>query len=395
MATACDTALEGMGGGIAAALQAVDCIAQDGAAGMFGSLFAPGGGLENALIILLTIYVVFFGISLLLGRSSLSVRALLPRLILVGLVLTFATSWFAFRGVIWPIFIEAPDYLATFLSGSDRSATLVFGEKLDVVFEAVQQASQGQENFEAFSPPGLMWLGAVLLLLGTVGVLATSKIALALLIALGPIFVVMALFEGTRGLFTGWLKGLVMLALVPLFAVLGGTVMLELAVPVLSVLVAVPGEVSPRAAMAFFLIGAVHVALMFMVLKVSATMVSGWQVFGLVPQSDAVDAASISMSNQTSARVAEARNATVAATASGARRVDVAAATMTNAANDSVNAGGGAETRVRETRVYATSGGNAAASADTGQSTSRTRGIGNRFRPVQARALARKSETTS
>jgi len=393
MAGTCDTALEGMGGGIASALQAIECMAQQGAAGMFGSLFAPGGALQTTLVILLTFYVAFFGISLMLGRSSLSVRALVPRMMTLGLVLTFATSWVAYQGVVWNLIVWGPEWLARVLTGSDGPATLVFGQKLDVVFEAVQQASQGQENFEAFSPPGLMWLGAVLLLLGTVGVLATSKIALALLVAVGPIFVVMALFNGTRGLFTGWLKGLVMLALTPLFAVLGGTIMLELAVPVLSALVAIPGEVSPRAAMAFFLIGAVHVALMFMVLKVTGTMVAGWQVFGLAPQGDTVDAAAVSTFIQTSARVAEARNATIAANASGARRVDVAAATMTNMASD--GGGTGSTARVRETRVYATSGGSAAPHSDTRQSTSRTRGIGNRFRPVQARALARKSETSS
>ncbi|WIW96256.1 type IV secretion system protein [Altererythrobacter rubellus] len=393
MAGTCDTALEGMGGGIASALQAIECMAQQGAAGMFGSLFAPGGALQTTLVILLTFYVAFFGISLMLGRSSLSVRALVPRMMTLGLVLTFATSWVAYQGVVWNLIVWGPEWLARVLTGSDGPATLVFGQKLDVVFEAVQQASQGQENFEAFSPPGLMWLGAVLLLLGTVGILATSKIALALLVAIGPAFVVMALFNGTRGLFTGWLKGLVMLALVPLFAVLGGTIMLELAVPVLSALVAIPGEVSPRAAMAFFLIGAVHVALMFMVLKVTGTMVAGWQVFGLAPQGDTVDAAAVSTFNQTSARVAEARNATIVATASGARRVDVAAATMTNMASD--GGGTGSTARVRETRVYATSGGSAAPHSDTRQSTSRTRGIGNRFRPVQARALARKSETSS
>jgi len=393
MAGTCDTALEGMGGGIASALQAIECMAQQGAAGMFGSLFAPGGALQTTLVILLTFYVAFFGISLMLGRSSLSVRALVPRMMTLGLVLTFATSWVAYQGVVWNLIVWGPEWLARVLTGSDGPATLVFGQKLDVVFEAVQQASQGQENFEAFSPPGLMWLGAVLLLLGTVGILATSKIALALLVTIGPAFVVMALFNGTRGLFTGWLKGLVMLALVPLFAVLGGTIMLELAVPVLSALVAIPGEVSPRAAMAFFLIGAVHVALMFMVLKVTGTMVAGWQVFGLAPQGDTVDAAAVSTFNQTSARVAEARNATIAANASGARRVDVAAATMTNMASD--GGGSGSTARVRETRVYATSGGSAAPHSDTRQSTSRTRGIGNRFRPVQARALARKSETSS
>src|SRR5690606_36571389 len=133
----------------------------------------------------------------------------------------------------------------------------------------------------AFSPPGLMWLGAVLLLLGTVGLLATSKIALAILLALGPVFVVLALFPSTRGLFTGWLKGVVMLASTPLFAVLGGSPMLELAVSLLHSLVQVPGTIDARAAMAFFMIGAVHTALMEMVLKVAGSMVAGWTVFGL------------------------------------------------------------------------------------------------------------------
>ena len=391
MTTVCDSALSEMGGGIAAALQAVDCIAQDGAASAFGKIFAPGGALETALVILLTLYVSFFAISLMLGRSSLSVRALLPRMITVGLVLAFSTSWVAFRSFIWPVFVETPDYLATLLTDSDGSATRVFAEKLDVVFAAVQQASQGQENFEAFSPAGIMWLGAVMLLLGTVGVLVTSRIALALLVALGPIFVVMVLFNGTRGLFTGWLKGLVLLGLTPLFAVLGGTIMLELAVPVLAALVESPGEIDPRAAMAFFLVGAVHAALMFMVLKVAGTMVAGWQVFGMAPAAGERAAVSGEMAAPAALRQPDPRYAAAAGTG-GARRVDVAAVAAATPANDAGSTG--SDGRVRQTRVYATSAasGNAAV-AQAGPS--RTRGIGNRFRPVQSRALARPSEITS
>ena len=288
MSATCTQALEGVGSGVAAALTAVDCVAADMTSQAFGRLFAPGGSLGTVLTILLTLYVAFFAISLMLGRSNLSVRSLTPRMITLGLVLTFATSWVAYQSVVWNLAIGTPDYLATLLTGSDGSATLVFAQKLDVVFLAVQEASGGQQDIGAFSPPGMMWLGALLLLLGTVGVLVAARIGLALLVALGPIFVVMALFNGTRGLFTGWLKGVVMLALAPLFAVLAGSIMLELAVPVLSVLTQFPGQIDPQAAMAFFLIGAVHVALMIMVTKTAATMVAGWQVFGLVPAKDEV-----------------------------------------------------------------------------------------------------------
>ena len=36
------------------------------------------------------------------------------------------------------------------------------------------------------------------------------RLALAALLILGPVFIVLALFEGTRGLFEGWLKSVAM-----------------------------------------------------------------------------------------------------------------------------------------------------------------------------------------
>src|SRR5690606_33974514 len=213
--------------------------------------------------------------------------------------------------------------------------TQVFAQKIDVVFLAVQEATKGQENVGAFSPTGILWLGAMLFLLGTVGVLVTARIGLAVLVALGPIFVVMALFNGTRGLFTGWLKGVVLLALTPLFAVLGGGVMLELAVPILAALSATPGMVDPQAAVAFFMIGAVHVALMAMALKVAATMVAGWRVFGLVRDEG------VRGSGSERTPVPQAQGAAVvtqgqasSSSSPAQRRIAVSAVTPSAAAND-------------------------------------------------------------
>ncbi|OYX07145.1 MAG: type VI secretion protein, partial [Sphingomonadales bacterium 32-68-7] len=281
----CRQALEGVGAGIAVSLRAVDCAATSTAQAAFGRLFGTDGALLPALTILLTLYVAFFAFSLITGRSRIGISALTPRMITLGMVLTFATSWIAYQGMVWNLAVGAPDEIASALMGTSGSSTQIFADKIDVVFAALIEAA-GDQTAQAgaastFSPPGLLWLGATLLLLGTVGLLATCKIALAILLAVGPIFVVLALFQGTRGLFTGWLKGVVMLAITPLFAVLGGSLMLELAVPVLQSLAQVPGQIDARAAMAFFMIGAVHMALMIMVLKVAGTMVAGWSVFGL------------------------------------------------------------------------------------------------------------------
>jgi len=380
MSAACDQAAASVGNGVAAALQAVDCVAGETTAAAFGRLFAPGGALLSVLTILLTLYVAFFAINLLLGRASLGVRSLTPRMMTVGLVLTFVTSWVAYSSVVWNLAVGGPDQIATVITGSQGSATQVFAQKIDVVFQALQQASPGQaegKDISAFSPEGMMWLGAMLFLLGTVGVLVTARIALAVLVAVGPVFVVLALFHGTRGLFTGWLKGLVMLALVPLFAVLGGSVMLELAVPILAELVRTPGQIDPQAAMAFLLVGAVHVALMIMVLKVAGTMVSGWRVFGLVAEKGERGEGGSAAAAMTVVPAATPAPSPPSA-ASVDRRIPVTAFATAPAANDAGAAGEGGrrDTRIVTQNIASASG--QPVSVMTG--TTRARGIGSRFR---------------
>lgn len=379
MATSCDLAAQEVGTGVTAALTAVDCIASEVSEQAFMRL--SEGPMGSILPILLTFFVAFFGISLMLGRSNLSLRALAPRIVTIGLVVTFATSFAAFSAVFYNVFVFTPDWLAGILTSSDGSATVTFAQKLDVVFIAVQEASIGQSDINVFSPPGMMWLGALLLLLGTVGLLVTARIGLALLLAVGPIFVVMALFNQTRGLFTGWLKGMLMLSLTPLFAVVGGSIMLEMAVPILAALVATPGEINQNAAMAFFVVGFVHCMLMLMALITSSLMVSKWQVFGLTNnERDQMPSAEHAAANPAPAAMAAPSRAAQVAPAQAAtapRRAEVAPATAL-AANDT----GSATTNVRQTTVFA-SRSSSGASSPAGPAASRTRGIGNRFKSAQ------------
>lgn len=383
MTTSCDLVSQDVGTGVAAALTAVDCIASQVSEQAYERIFGTGGQFGLALTVLLTLYIAFFGFSLMLGRSNLSVRAVIPKMMTIGLVMTFATSFLAYQSLFYNVFVEGPNFIAAVITDTNGDATATFATKLDIVFMAVQEASGTQTDISLFSPPGMMWLGAMLLLLGTVGILVTARIGLALLLAVGPIFVVLALFNGTRGLFVGWLKGLVLLAIAPLFAVVGGSIMLEMAVPILSALVAVPGQIDPQAAMAFFVVGFVHVCLMLMVLKVASSMVGGWSVFGLATP-DKADTRSEDplRSPAPTAPVAAPqtapRPAPVAPATTNPRRLDVASPTVV-AANDT---GAGGSTTIRETKVFATSS-SSGQPATTGVATSRTHGIGNRFRSAK------------
>lgn len=395
--TACAPLIETASDGVAPALRAVDCLANETTSAAFGRLFGTDGALLPALTIILTIYIAYFAFSLLTGRSRIGISALTPRMMTLGLVLTFATSWVAYQGVVWNLAVGAPDQIAGILMGAKGSATQLFGDRVDIIFAAIADvagnSSGGQGASDAarsagqgsFSPGNLTWLAALLLLLGTVGVLVTARIALAVLLALGPVFVIFALFPGTRGLTAGWLRGVVMTAVTPLFVVLGGGLMLELLVPVVANLQGETG-VDGRASLALFTVAAVHVALMGMVLKVVGSMVDGWKVFGLAGrESDngrpASDPAIVNVAGGT---VADAQQSA----ASSSRRLVIAPTpAMLNVEAPSSSAPNSHVTR-GATMVTQISGSAPSVPALARQ---RARGVGSRFRtpPRQVREISR------
>ena len=278
--------------GIAQALKVVDCVSGNAAATAFGRLFGPGGSLGTALTLLLTLYIALMAINLLTGRSRIGLNMLTPRMLVLGLVLTFATSWMAYQSVVWTLLTGAPDQIASIVTGQSGSATSVFASQLDSLFAAVASAAETANTPAAVSPVtgitpappqaagwtagDVLWMAGLLLLLGTVGVLLVARIALAALLAVGPVFIVLALFRGSHGLFVGWLKGAVMFAVVPLFTVLIGGAALALLAPIVVDLN--NGTITMRAAVTMFLGASVYVALMVMVLKVSGTIVAGWRI---------------------------------------------------------------------------------------------------------------------
>jgi type IV secretion system protein VirB6 len=409
--SACETLTAEASGGVASALRAVDCLAGETVAAAFGRLFGDGAGgggaLLPALTIGLTLYIAFFAIGLLTGRSRLGIAALTPRMLTLGLVMTFATSWVAYSQVVWNLATGAPDQIAGILTGAPSgSATQIFGDRIDLVFGAIAEAAEAgkqmapaqgeQQGAQAvgaaasgsFTPTNLMWLGALLLLLGTVGVLVTARIALAVLLAVGPIFVVFALFSGTRGLFVGWLRGLTLTAVTPLFVVVGGGVVLELLVPVVATLYGLEG-VNGRAALALFVIACVHVALMAMILKVAGTMVAAWQVFGMAANDrDGRDGAG-AMHALPSAPAAAPLLAGSAGMIAGNRAAAmVPAASVEVLAGSATQAGGAGNTsRTHITQISdRTPGGGAGGVSSLPRQ--RARGIGSRFAAPQGKSRA-------
>ena len=314
--------------GVADALSKVNCLANDATAMSFGRLFGAHGSFQTALTIVLTLYIALLAFNLLTGRSALRLSVLTPRMMTLGLVLTFATSWVAYQSVVWNLATGAPDEIASVLVGTKGSATVLFAQQLDGFFTAITDAASNitppnpaiaAATPALASPANILSIGALLMLLGTVGVLVVCRLALAALLIIGPVFIVLALFEGTRGLFEGWLKSVALFALVPLLTVVMGSGALVAIAPMVAGLDQAGAEIPLRTAVSILVASIIYLSLMVLVFKVAGSLTRGWRL-GRAPSLAHANAAGMTPAHQERA-LNPASQSSVAAVAVASDRV--------------------------------------------------------------------------
>jgi type IV secretion system protein VirB6 len=196
----------------------IDCQAQTLGSGAWIALAAPGSTLSAVLTGFLTLSVALIGYRLLLG-DSLTVRSGTLALVKIGAVLALATSWPAYRTLVYDLVVDGPSQLvseigpAAHIPGSD--GTLV--ERLDLADRSLAQLAAlgpGASSADAQVPPppfsgfDEFALGGsrILFLLTAVASIAAVRIVTGIMLALGPFFIAFFLFEATRSLFEGWVR---------------------------------------------------------------------------------------------------------------------------------------------------------------------------------------------
>jgi type IV secretion system protein VirB6 len=223
----------------------IDCQAQTLGAAGYQAMAA--GGSASSLILggVLTVFIALFGYRLILGDTP-DVRSAILTVIKLGVVLLLATSWPAFRTLAYDVALKGPAELAGAIGGAsglpgaggglvarlqgidDEIAELnVIGTgrppNTDVIagpttqpMTPEQQAQerrrlQGLASHARWDPArdlSLLGSARTLFLAGTIAAFASVRLIAGLLLALGPLFAIFLLFEGTRGLFEGWVRGL-------------------------------------------------------------------------------------------------------------------------------------------------------------------------------------------
>lgn len=216
----CAAVISGVGF-LSATLAQIDCQAETLGSYGYGALADPGSPISIALGGLLTICVALLGIRVALGYSF-KTRDAIGAVLRIGIVLTLATSWPAWRIVGYDLIMNGPTEVAQAVargagipaSGNDLSNRLQRADDGLVIMTANGTGRlPGSDLRDAFrgialqDEAGFGW-GRLLFLVGTIAPYTVVRLGAGILLALAPLFGAFLLFGVSSSLFQGWVRGL-------------------------------------------------------------------------------------------------------------------------------------------------------------------------------------------
>lgn len=210
------------GGFLKGTLAYFDCAGQQIGAFGYQALAAPGSPVSQIMLALITLFIAWFGIRMMFGRTP-DIGGVVLAAAKIGLVLMLMTSWPAVRTLVFDPSFDGPAELVGQANGpqserlEDRLQRVDDGivaltswgtGKLDI---RAGRTADGQPAASAFSGIALtdsLAFGAARLsyLVATLMTFGLLRLLGGVMIAALPLFAGLLLFEATRGLFDGWAR---------------------------------------------------------------------------------------------------------------------------------------------------------------------------------------------
>ena len=191
---------------------------------------ATAAAIEPAAVTVGVIYVMLWGYLHLRGQVDEPIMTAAVRLLTLIVVFGIGLRLWLYHSLIVDTFFTAPAQLAALLVGASDPVQLI-----DTIWDRGGAAAgmlwdkggvlSGDAGFYFAAIAIYALVGVVCVY--TMFLISLSRIALAVLLALGPIFIVLTLFDSTRRYFDAWLQELVNYALVTILTVMVAALMLD------------------------------------------------------------------------------------------------------------------------------------------------------------------------
>jgi type IV secretory pathway VirB6-like protein len=188
---------------------------------------------QRAVVSLLTLYIMFSGLSFLIGTVNMTHTELASRIfkiVFMTVMLNSTKSWSFFHDYLFVFFIEGIDDISgKFLGqiGSSSSGLTFFDSMLELMLGMKTLAKLASLLFTTWF--GFIFiivylclcLGYMFVMIKAVVLYLTCIIFIGLIITMAPIFFCFMLFDATKSLFDNWLKQLVSYTLQPIILIVG------------------------------------------------------------------------------------------------------------------------------------------------------------------------------
>jgi type IV secretion system protein VirB6 len=186
--------------------------------------------LEPAVVTLGTVYVMIWGYLQLMGRIEEPFAAGLKRIATLALVFGIGLHLWLYNTLLVDTFYNAPtEFAASVVGASDPVHTIdAIWNQGGAVADQLFRGGSGWGRVGFVISGVAAWALVGLLCVYTMFLLALSSIALSILLALGPLFIALLLFDPTRRFFDAWLAQLANYALVTILTVMVSALLLQL-----------------------------------------------------------------------------------------------------------------------------------------------------------------------
>ena len=189
------------------------------------------GALEPAIATLATVYVMIWGYLHLTGKIEEPLMTGVKRFLVLGLILGLALHLWLYNALIVDTFFNAPGVLAANIVGAYDSVNVVdqiLFSGGDAASLLLQKGGILNGDFSYYIAGFAVYLIVGLTAIYTIFLLALSRIALSVLLALGPLFIALLLFDTTRRFFEAWIAQLANYAFITILTVLAAALMMTL-----------------------------------------------------------------------------------------------------------------------------------------------------------------------
>lgn len=186
--------------------------------------------LEPTIVTLAILYVAIWGYLHLVGKIEEPFIAGIKRLVVLAVILGVSLSLWLYNSLIVDTFFNGPTQLVAAMIGARDSISIVDGIMFsggDAATLLIQKGGIFDGDFSYYLAGLAIYLIVGLTAVYTIFLLTLSRIALSVLLALGPLFIAFLMFETTKRFFESWIAQMANYAFIAILAALLSALMLQ------------------------------------------------------------------------------------------------------------------------------------------------------------------------